>query len=218
MRQVIICFQLVILSVAAYMTAVILTSFINYQNQLTKINDQSDRASSAVTDMIVRNSLKNPDYLFWDADISYNNGLINYHHASMVENKGYKQVLLSRSYGHYQQALHFRPRATDSLLGSLIVLIDQGAPADHILPKLDRIISIIPTDDMFKAEATLVCFKLMALNFENKEMMKSITLRLQKLLSIPLDYRAMTEVKRYARLYSEPSNLEEVLIKVLKDG
>jgi len=212
LRRIIIFFQLIILSGLAYSSAVLYIDFVINQKLITNINNQSIPEESVIKDSIESISeVINPQHLFWDADISYIDGVINSNRARPVENKGLKQDLLSQAYSSYQRALYFRPRAVDSMIGSLSILID------HIISKLDHIISIIPTDDMFKAEATLVCFKLMSLHIEDTNVIESITMRLKILLSQPIDYRAMTQVKRYAKYYSKTDELGKVLSKVLND-
>ena len=149
----------------------------------------------------------------WDADLSSMLIIVVNNLANETVNKGQQQALLSKAQDYYQHALSLRPRDVQVLSGQLDLLIDQGAPAEYILPKLDEVISFVPKDQDLKAELAMLCFKLLALN-PQQSVKAQIIKRLQRLFNYSMDYRGLIVVKRYAKLYGQEDVLNKTLSQV----
>lgn len=150
------------------------------------------------------------DQINWDADVGSMLIQVINNQVNQTSNKGRQQSLLSKAQTYYQHSLSFRPRDIQLLSGKIDLLIDQGAPADYILPQLDEIIVLVPKDQDLKAELAMICFKLLALN-PQPSVQSQIIKRLQSLFKYSMDYRGLIHVRRYAKLYGQEEVLKSIL-------
>lgn len=150
------------------------------------------------------------DQLSWDADIGSILIQVISNLTGQTSNKGQQQPLVSKAQKYYQHALSYRPRDILLLSGRLDLLIDQGAPADYILPELDKIIAFVPKDQDLKADLAMICFKLLALN-PQPSVQSQIIERLQSLFNYSMDYRGLIALRRYAKLYGQENVLKNIL-------
>lgn len=148
--------------------------------------------------------------LAWDADVSSMLLQVINNLIDLTANKGQQHLLQSKALGYYKHSLSFRPRDVELLSGRLDLLIDQGAPVEYVLPRLDKIIALVPKDQDLKAELAMLCFKLLALNPQIATQKQVIT-RLQSLFDYSMDYRGLILVRRYAVLYGQENVLKKIL-------
>ena len=180
-----------------------------FQNQVSELNKGQTSGSQLIANIITedkhRLSLVN-----WDANLNYSLAAIENNLAYTDNNLARQEVLLSNAQHKYEKTLTLRPRDITALTSLLNLLIDQGAPADFVLNKLDHIISLTPKDQDLKAEISMICFKLLSIHNDQATHNRIIN-QLSRLFVYSMDYRGMTLVKRYSILYEQVEVLNQVL-------
>ena len=202
---------LVYFSFNSFNTLAKLQNLVNRLNQ-TSQNQTNPVNTAAQLDLLVEFEGLH-DKLPWDADIGSMLITVVNNRLNEIDNKGQQQFLASKIQKYYQQSLSLRPRDIQLLSGRLDLLIDQGAPAEYILPKLDEIITLVPKDQDLKAELAMICFKLLALNPQPVAQTQIIN-SLKNLFDYSMDYRGLIHVRRYARLYGQDDVLKNLLSKL----
>ena len=187
------------------------------QNLVNNLNQTSDAQLLSVNSGIDGGRLAEfenlHDKLSWDADTGAMLITVINNSARANASQGRQHALIAKAQNYYQHSLSLRPRDIQLLSGQLDLLIDQGAPADYILPKLDKLITFVPKDQDLKSELAMLCFKLMSLNPSADEQVR-ITNSLQSLFDYTMDYRGLIYVRRYAKLYGQEDVLKDVLSKL----
>ncbi len=197
-----------------YFSSSVFVALAKVQDLVTKLND-SPQTQFFSLDNGGRQSIRLEfeqlhQKLPWDADIGAMLIAVLNEHIAQTPDKGKQQLLVSRAQNYYKYSLSLRPRDVQLLTGQLDLLIDQGAPAEYILPKLDELISFVPKDQDLKAELAMICFKLLALNPQPSSQFQ-IKKRLQSLFRYSMDYRGLIHVRRYAIIYGQEDVLKQTL-------
>ena len=199
---------LVYFSFTTFDTLAKIQKLVNKLNQSSYSQTLSENAGSQID--LLNEFERLHQNLPWDADIGSMLITVINNQIKETSNIGQKYALASKAQSYYQQTLSLRPRDIQLLSGQLDMLIDQGAPVDYILPKLDEIISFVPKDQDLKSELAMICFKLLSLNSQAVEQKKIIN-SLQSLFDYTMDYRGLIDVRRYAKLYAQEDVLKNIL-------
>lgn len=209
-------FNLILLLVSVfliYFSFTAHTTLSRFQSLINQLNQYSlDKTATAALDQteLLAQLERLHTRLPWDADLTSALSTVANNLANETVQKGRQQILASKTHEYYQQSLSYRPRDVEVLSGQMELLIDQGAPVDYILPKLDAVISLVPKDQDLKAQLALICFKLLSVNPQSQAQSR-ITERLQRLFDYSMDYRGLILVRRYARLYGQEETLKKIL-------
>ena len=214
----VITFRIVISSIVLFISALsILTATALFfqlnqlQSRLELINDSNITLDSQIPKKVKNIQVYHANYnlLFWDSEVSYTLALADMRVVAMMDHKGLEQLEKSKILQNLQEVRYFSPMNINSTILELSILIDQGAPLDFILPKIDILIGLTPKDQDLKAEIARLCFKLSLLN-QDIAGQKKIINRLNKLFVYSMDYRGMTLVRRYARLFGQDDLVKKI--------
>ena len=200
-----------------YFSFITYTTLTKFENLVIRVNEDSrDQPASAKaethSDWLAEFERLHAS-LPWDADLTSMLIIVVNNLVNETLKKGRQQTLVSKAEDYYKHSLSFRPRDVQVLSGQLDLLIDQGAPADYILPKLDNIISLVPKDQDLKAELALICFKMLSIN-PQPPVQEQIINRLQSLFHYSMDYRGLIIVRRYAKIYGQEEVLKSILSQI----
>ena len=203
--------MLFISALSILIAAVLFFQLNQLQSRLELINDFDISLDTKSFKEVKNIQVNHADYnfLFWDSEVSYTLALADLHAAALIGHKGLEQLAKSKILQHLQEVRYFSPMNINSTILELSILIDQGAPLDFILPKIDKLIDLTPKDQDLKAEIARLCFKLSLLN-QDIGGQKKIINRLNKLFIYSMDYRGMTQVRRYARLFGQDDLVKNI--------
>ena len=207
-------FDLLLLAFSAlvfYISCLIYFDLSKVNNVVSNLNlNLEDQSQSPTVDYLNLAKHEPFKYLFWDANVNTLLGQINTNIANQQTNKGATQTFIAKAEKYYADSLKYRPREFNALLGQISLLIDQGAPVDYVLPKVDELIALIPKDQDLKGEVALICFKLINLA-DSESKVEQINNRLKKLFAYSMDYRGIRQFKRYAKIYGQQKSFEAFL-------
>ncbi len=208
--------SLIILALLIYLSVKLLVEVNRLQDSLEQMNYSSQQESLGSNNAHLENlKIDSKDFqlLSWDSEISYTLASANLYSIRYTDNKGLQQALLSEAQNLLNKAQHFSPLNINAAISNLSILIDQGAPLNYLLPKIDKLIDLVPKDQDLKADIAKLCFKLSVINNDAMSQAEIID-RLNKLFIFSMDYRGMTQVNRYARLFNQNELLARVKTNV----
>ena len=187
------------------------------QSSLQQFNDASDLEISGTESTVDTIKIDKDDFRFlsWDSEVNQALATVNSSLAMQESNKGQQQIYLSKAHYFYQQSLRFTPKNINSIIGNLSLLIDHGAPLNYFLPRINDLALLTPKDQDLRAEIAMLVFKLSVL-YQDEQSQTMLINSLNKLFKYSMDYRGMTQVRRYANLFDQKELLTRVATNVKK--
>ena len=152
-------------------------------------------------------------FLLWDSEVGQTLASANIYSTASISNKGLVQAILTQAQDRLTATQKYSPRNINSYLTKLNLLIDQGAPFDYVLVKLDELITLVPKDQDLKANIAMLCFKLALINDDPVSQEKIIN-RLNRLFTYSMDYRGMTQIHRHSEMFEQTELLSKVKTNV----